>query len=153
MGCLFALLGALSSFTVVLMPRGNLSHGGRALRWARKTKGSGSQAASCTLFAHLSVGLCAQGRAFVGILLANCVCVCVLGERRWTSCIHFCLNRFHAAFVQKRCKVDQSEKGFPLWGGSPALNCHALQSCIKRQRREGNVQRVKTSGLISGAVT
>lgn len=28
MGCLFALLAALSSFTVALMPRGNLSHGG-----------------------------------------------------------------------------------------------------------------------------
>lgn len=152
MGCLFALLGALSSFTVVLMPRGNLSHGGGALRWARKTKGSGSQAASCTLFAHLSVGLCARGRAFVDILSANCGRVCWVGRRR-ISCIHFCLNRFHAAFVQKRCKVDQSEKGFPLWGGSPALNRHALQSCIKRRRREGNVQRVKTSGLISGAVT
>lgn len=28
MGCLFALLAALSSFTVVLMPCGNLSHDG-----------------------------------------------------------------------------------------------------------------------------
>lgn len=28
MGCLFALLAALSSFTVVLMPCGNLSHAG-----------------------------------------------------------------------------------------------------------------------------
>lgn len=81
------------------------------------------------------------------------LCVWGRGLQRWISCIHCCLNRFHAAFVQKRCKVDQSEKGFPLWGGSPALNRHALQSCIKRRRREGNVQRVKTSGLISGAVT
>lgn len=85
---------------------------------------------------------------------AGKLCVCVLGwGSRWISCIHFCLNRFHAAFVQERCKVDQSEKGFPLWGGSPALNRRALRSCIKRRRREGNVQRVKTSGLISGAVT
>lgn len=52
MGCLFALLAALSSFTVVLMPHGNLSHGGGCgidffllPRWARETKAAAAAAA------------------------------------------------------------------------------------------------------------
>lgn len=62
MGCLFALLAALSSFTVVLMPRGNLSHAGDCGPpcWARKTKAAvaveESPEASRTEFARLSAG-------------------------------------------------------------------------------------------------
>lgn len=72
MGCLFALLAALSSFTVVLMPRGNLSHGGGCgivlffflPCWARKTKAAAavvkvSPVASCASFEcrlHVQVG-------------------------------------------------------------------------------------------------
>lgn len=55
MGCLFALLGALSSFTVVLMPRSNLSHGCRAFRVGEENKDAGSHATSYTLCAHLNV--------------------------------------------------------------------------------------------------
>lgn len=139
MGCLFALLCALSSFTVALMPRSNLSHGCTAFCQVKKTKARGSHAASYTLFAHLSV------RCTCGSSICSHLPPIGGGGGGMKQPYPFLSKSFHAAFVQKRCRSIRARE-VPRGMQSCTEPPYTAELRKERGERERDGQRCKRKG-------
>lgn len=128
MGCLFALLRALSSFTVVLMPRSNLSHGLQEPFFVVGEEKQKRRDVVRVSYCSPCVRTFGVDAAHVGI----CTRLPPIGRGEMQPAFLFLPKSFRAAFVRREGAGCSDGEGSPV-GCSPALNCHIHCSApIKR---------------------